>query len=51
MCRNRAKPLIYRLKLSVLEEALLGFAGTFGMRAGNARPDGKPIALKKGTTP
>jgi len=27
------KSVIYRLKLSVLEEALLGFAGAFGIRA------------------
>jgi DNA-binding transcriptional ArsR family regulator len=28
------KQVIYRLKLSVLEDALLGFAKIFGMRAG-----------------
>jgi DNA-binding transcriptional ArsR family regulator len=40
------KTVTYRLKLSVLEEALLGFAGAFGMLAEAARP-GEP--LKKGT--
>ena len=38
------KTVIYRIKLSVLEDALLGFAGTFGL--GTQR---KSNALKKGT--
>jgi DNA-binding transcriptional ArsR family regulator len=38
------KTVIYRIKLSVLEDALLGFAGTFGL--GTQR---KTKALKKGT--
>jgi DNA-binding transcriptional ArsR family regulator len=49
--QKSGKTLIYRLKLSVLEEALLGFAGTFGMIADTAkRASGKSAALKKGTT-
>jgi len=39
------KTVIYRIKLSVLEDALLGFAGTFGL--GTPR---KAKALKKGTS-
>jgi DNA-binding transcriptional ArsR family regulator len=38
------KTVIYRIKLSVLEDALLGFAGTFGL--GTQR---KSKTLKKGT--
>src|ERR1700742_2711094 len=38
------KTVIYRIKLSVLEDALLGFAGTFGL--GTQR---KVKSLKKGT--
>jgi DNA-binding transcriptional ArsR family regulator len=45
--QKSGKTLIYRLKLTVLEEALLGFAGTFGMLAGTG---GKPSTLKRGTT-
>lgn len=45
------KAVIYRLKLSVLEDALLGFAGTFGMVANAARrTKSRPPVLKKGTT-
>ena len=40
------KQVIYRLKLSVLEDALLGFAKIFGM--GTAAP-AKPQAAKQGT--
>ena len=41
------KSIIYHLKLSVLEEALMGFAQTFGLGAGEpvrpaAAPDAKP---------
>jgi len=34
------KSIVYRLKMSVLEDALLGFAGVFGMKmeAGDAPP-------------
>ena len=37
------KAMVYRLKLSVLEDALLGFAEIFGMKmeAGDAAPDEK----------
>jgi len=38
------KTVIYRIKLSVLEDALLGFARTFGLGAQR-----KTKALKKGT--
>ncbi|SRR5579862_3972502 len=31
------KTIVYQLKLSVLEDALLGFASTFGMVAGAAK--------------
>lgn len=34
---RHGKSIIYRIKLSVLEDALLGFARTFGL--GEARPD------------
>jgi DNA-binding transcriptional ArsR family regulator len=36
--------ITYQLKLSVLEDALLGFAGLFGLGAGEAAParDAKP---------
>jgi DNA-binding transcriptional ArsR family regulator len=39
------KTVIYRIRLSVLEDALLGFAGTFGL--GNRAPR-KSNALRKG---
>jgi DNA-binding transcriptional ArsR family regulator len=32
------KTMVYRLKLSVLEEALLGFADVFGVGSGTRRP-------------
>lgn len=41
------KTVIYRIKLSVLEDALLGFAGTFGL--GAARAPRKSSTLRKGT--
>jgi DNA-binding transcriptional ArsR family regulator len=50
--QKSGKAVVYRLKLSVLEEALLGFVGAFaapeheGARTGSA-----PSDLKKGTTP
>jgi len=43
------KTLIYRLKLSVLEEALLGFVAAFGAVARPAASAGPP--LNKETTP
>lgn len=42
------KQVIYRLKLSVLEDALLGFAKLFGM---GTTPPAKPQAAKQGTKP
>ena len=46
------KAVIYRLKLSVLEDALLGFVGAFSAVAEAAKPaQPKPVTLKKGTTP
>ena len=45
------KTVIYRLKLSVLEDALLGFVGAFSAVARPARPaDAAPGAPAKGTT-
>ena len=41
------KTVIYRLKLSVLEDALLGFVGVFNV--GAAEP-AAPIAITKGAT-
>jgi ArsR family transcriptional regulator, repressor of sdpIR and other operons len=46
------KALIYRLKLSVLEDALLGFVGAFSAVSEATRPgETKPIPLKTGLTP
>ncbi len=46
------KLMIYRLKLSVLEDALLGFVGAFSAVAEAAKPaEHKPVTLKKGTIP
>jgi DNA-binding transcriptional ArsR family regulator len=46
------KLVIYRLKLSVLEDALLGFVGAFSAVAEAAKPvEHKPAAFKKGTAP
>jgi DNA-binding transcriptional ArsR family regulator len=39
--RRDGKTVVYALKLSVLEDALLGFAGAFGMVAGAARRAGR----------
>ncbi len=45
------KTVVYRLKLSVLEDALLGFARVFGVRAEAARRRIRPAAaLKRRTT-
>jgi DNA-binding transcriptional ArsR family regulator len=46
--RKSGKTITYQLKLSVLEDALLGFAGLFGV--GVERPK-KKIGYAKGTTP
>jgi DNA-binding transcriptional ArsR family regulator len=46
------KTVVYSLKLSVLEDALLGFVGAFSTVAAAARPPepaAKPVVLKKGT--
>jgi DNA-binding transcriptional ArsR family regulator len=48
--KKSGKTVAYRLKLSVLEEALLGFAGMFGMRP--ARDSSrKKTAPKREMTP
>jgi DNA-binding transcriptional ArsR family regulator len=50
--QKMGKAVIYRLKLSVLEDALLGFVGAFSAVADAAKPaEGKPAVLKKGTVP
>ena len=48
---KHGKQVIYRLKLSVLEDALLGFAESFGLTATSSRNKrtSKPIP-KKGAT-
>lgn len=46
--RKIGKTITYQLKLSVLEDALLGFAGLFGV--GAERPK-KRVTYEKGTTP
>jgi DNA-binding transcriptional ArsR family regulator len=46
------KAVIYRLKLSVLEDALLGFVGAFSAVAEVAKPaEPNPVPLKKGMIP
>lgn len=40
--QKAGKTVIYRLKLSVLEEALLGFVGAFSTVAGSAEPTPRP---------
>ena len=42
------KQVIYRLKLSVLEDALLGFAKIFGMGAGGSASPASSRAAKQG---
>lgn len=37
--RKEGKQVIYRIKLSVLEDALLGFAQTFGLGTAETRPE------------
>jgi DNA-binding transcriptional ArsR family regulator len=46
--RKTGKNVIYRLKLSVLEEVLLGFAGALGMSA--ERLDQAAATTRKGAT-
>jgi DNA-binding transcriptional ArsR family regulator len=49
--QKSGKTVTYRLKLSVLEDALLGFAERFGIGAPTAeRSAGAVGALRKGTT-
>ncbi len=40
------REIVYRLKLSVLEEAILSFAQAFGLSVGEAAP----LTLKEGTS-
>jgi len=40
------KAVIYRLKLSVLEDALLGFASTFGMRMSRKTKSKPPTGME-----
>jgi DNA-binding transcriptional ArsR family regulator len=42
---KQGRSITYRLRMSVLEEALLGFAGTFGMVAKGARGRERPAVL------
>jgi DNA-binding transcriptional ArsR family regulator len=42
---KQGRSITYRLRMSVLEEALLGFAGTFGMVAKRARERERPAVL------
>jgi DNA-binding transcriptional ArsR family regulator len=50
--QKMGKAVIYRLKLSVLEDALLGFVGAFSAVADAAKPaESKPTVVKKGVTP
>lgn len=46
------KSLVYHLKLSVLEDALMGFANTFGIGAkpARAKPPATPTLRKKTVT-
>lgn len=43
------KSLVYHLQLSVLEDALMGFANTFGIGAGSRAKPSIPAALRKKT--
>jgi hypothetical protein len=43
--------ITYRLKLSVLEDALLGFSSAFGIGAGDAPPAGAPARPSRKETP
>jgi DNA-binding transcriptional ArsR family regulator len=47
--QKTGKTIVYQLKLSVLEDVLLGFAGTFGADASAEKgTDRKPSNVKKG---
>jgi len=49
--QKSGKTVIYRLKLSVLEDVLLGFAGAFGMGADNVEPTAREASgIEEGTT-
>ena len=49
--QKEGKTVIYRLKLSVLEDALLGFVGAFSAATRSAKTaDAAPDAPIKGTT-
>ena len=51
--RKQGTTVTYRLKLSVLEEALLGFSRTFGIGAATIAPDPEPSGARpsKGPVP
>ena len=51
--RKQGTTVTYRLKLSVLEEALLGFSQTFGIGAATTPPDPEPSGTRpsKGPVP
>ena len=42
--RKQGTTITYRIKLSVLEDALLGFAQTFGFGSTNAAPAGDAVS-------
>jgi DNA-binding transcriptional ArsR family regulator len=44
---KEGKTIVYRLKLSVLEEVLLGFAGTLGAGEPSKKSSRKPNMLRK----
>jgi len=45
---KRGKTIVYRLKMSVLEDALLGFSQAFGIGLGDpGRADGPPLTKGK----
>jgi DNA-binding transcriptional ArsR family regulator len=41
---KHGRTIIYQLRMSVLEDALLGFAAAFGIEATPSRADGQPPA-------
>ena len=48
--KKSGKTVTYRLKMSVLEDALLGFAGAFGMVSRAVERPHKTNLMKKGAT-
>ncbi len=44
---KHGRTIIYRLRMSVLEEALLGFAQTFGLEMTNNEHAAKPAGKRK----